>query len=113
MGADQRAGWGEDQRGVVEFIGGRVQLRDTASYEVCLGLCGDGGEGVIGRGLVFGGRRREKSLGVFREVLGTVGRVEAFGEDDQAGASFSGFEDFGAGVREVGSFVGAWDVISK
>ena len=68
---------------------------------------------MIGGGLVFGGRRGEKSLGVFGEVLSTVGRVEAFGEDDQAGASFGGLEDFGAGVREVGSFVGACDVISR
>ena len=107
VGADQRARWGEDQRGVVEFISRRVQLRDTASYEVCFGLCGDGGEGVEGGGLVFGGRRREKGLCVFGEVLGAVGRVEAFREDDQAGACFGGLEDFGAGVGEVGSFVGA------
>ena len=62
---------------------------------------------MIGRGLVFGGRRGEKSLCVFREVLGTIERVEALGEDDQASTCFSGLEDFGAGVREVGSFVGA------
>lgn len=32
--------------------------------------------------MVFGRRRWEKGLGVFGEVLGAIGRVKAFREDD-------------------------------
>ena len=46
-------------------------------------------------------------LGVLREVFRAVGRVEAFGQDDEFGAGVGGFEDFGAGGGEVGGFVGA------
>ena len=38
-------------------------------------------------GLVFGGRRGEEGFGVFGEILGTVGRVEAFREDNQGSSS--------------------------
>ena len=61
-----------------------------------------------GGGLVFGGRRGKERLSVGGEVLAAVGGVEAFGEDDEVGACFGGFEDASAGARKVGSFVGAW-----
>lgn len=49
-----------------------------------------------------------EGLGVRGEVLASVGGVEAFGENDQRGAGFGGFEDARAGAGEVGGFVGAW-----
>ena len=61
-----------------------------------------------GGGLVFGWRRGKEGLGVGGEVLAAVGGVEAFGEDDEVGTCFGGFEDAGAGAGEVGGFVGAW-----
>lgn len=60
-----------------------------------------------GRRLVFRGRGGEECFGVGREVLASVGRVEAFGEDDEGGAGFGGFEHAGAGAGEVGGLVGA------
>lgn len=39
--------------------------------------------------------------------MAAVGGVEAFWEHDQGGAGFGCFEDFEAGVGEVGGFVGA------
>ena len=40
-------------------------------------------------------------------MLGAVGGVEAFRQDDEVRAIFGGFEDFRAGAREVDGFVGA------
>lgn len=39
--------------------------------------------------------------------MAAVGRVKAFGEDDDLGACCGGFEDFGARGGEVGGFVRA------
>ena len=50
----------------------------------------------------------EKRLGVFGEVLATVGRIDTFREDYEVGASFGSFEDARAGAGEVVGFVGAW-----
>lgn len=60
-----------------------------------------------GGGLGRGGGAGEQGLGVAGEVLAAVGRVEAFGEDDEGGAGAGGFEDAGARAGEVGGFVGA------
>jgi len=62
---------------------------------------------VEGGGLGRGGRAGEEGFGVGGEVLAAVGRVEAFGEDDEGGAGAGGFEDAGARSGEVGGFVGA------
>lgn len=62
---------------------------------------------MVGGGLGGGGRAREEGFGVGGEVLAAVGRVEAFGEDDEGGAGAGGFEDAGARSGEVGGFVGA------
>ena len=55
-----------------------------------------------GGALGLGGRGGEKGLGVAGEVLASVGRIEAFGEDDEGSAGLAGFEDAGAGAGEVG-----------
>ena len=60
------------------------------------------------RGLLLGGRGGLEGFGIRGEILAAVRGVEAFGEDDQRGAGFGGFEDAGAGTSEVGSLVGAW-----
>ena len=39
--------------------------------------------------------------------MGSIGGVEAFGEDDEVGAGAGGFDDFGAGAGEVSGFVDA------
>lgn len=57
--------------------------------------------------LVFGWRGGEKGLCVFGEVLGAVGRVEAFGKDYEGCAGLCGFQDLGAGMGEIDRFVGA------
>lgn len=60
-----------------------------------------------------GGRRREQGFGVLGKVLRAVGRVEAFGEDDDFGASARGFENFCAGVGEICGLVGACGELDK
>ena len=40
--------------------------------------------------------------------MAAVGGVEAFGENDERGSGFGGFEHAGAGAGEVGGFVGTW-----
>ena len=60
------------------------------------------------RGLLFGRRGRLEGFGVRGEELAAVGRVEAFGEDDEGGSGFGGFENARAGAGEIGGFVGAW-----
>jgi hypothetical protein len=61
---------------------------------------------ICGR-LLLGGGRRKKGFSVGGKELGSVGGVEAFGEDDEVCAMLGSFEDFGAGAGEVGGFVGA------
>ena len=90
------------------FFGGGDVFGDTAAEEVGFGFGGEGGEGVVCRGLVFGGRRWEESFSIFREVLGAVWGIEAFGEDDEICAVFGRFEDLGACAGEVSGFIGAW-----
>ena len=58
------------------------------------------------RTLRFARRRWEERFCVLGEVFCAVGGIEAFGEDDDFGASARGFEDFGAGMGEVVGFVG-------
>jgi hypothetical protein len=60
---------------------------------------------MVTRTLFFRRRGREERLGVRREERGAVGRVEAFWKHDYLRPGLRGFEDFGAGVREVGGFV--------
>lgn len=60
-----------------------------------------------GRRLVTRRRRGAEGLGVFGEVLGTVGRVEALWENNERGARLCRLQDLGAGVGEVGGLVGA------
>lgn len=62
---------------------------------------------MVGWGLRLGRGGGLQGLGVGGEVLAAVGGVEAFGEYDQSGSGFGGFEDAGAGSGEVGGFVGA------
>jgi len=115
--AEQRAVGAEDERRVVEAVAvpglgggvGRVRLRDRAAHQVDAGVSGDGGEGVEGRGLRRGGGRREERLGVGGEEFAAVGRVEAFGEDDDFRARLGGGEGLGACICEVEGFVGAWE----
>ena len=54
------------------------------------------------------GRGGEERLSVAGEVLCAVGRVEAFGEDDDFGAFRGRGEDLCARVGEVDGFVVAW-----
>jgi len=91
----------------VVFFGGGDVFGDAAAEEVGMGFGGHGGEGVVGGGLVSCGGRGQKGFGVGGEVLGAVGGIEAFREDDEVCAILRGFEDFGAGAREVDGFVGA------
>ena len=44
-------------------------------------------------GLLLGRRGGLEGLGVGGEVLAAVRGVEAFGEDDEGGSGFGGFED--------------------
>jgi hypothetical protein len=46
---------------------------------------------VEGGGLLFGGGRWEQGFGVGGEVVAAVGRVEAFGEDDDLSAGLGCF----------------------
>jgi len=62
---------------------------------------------VVGWRLLFGGRGGEEGFGVFGKVLAAVGRVKAFGEDDERSADAGGFEDFGACAGEIDGFVGS------
>jgi hypothetical protein len=62
---------------------------------------------VVARRLFLGRWGRQKRFGVGGEVFCAVGRVEAFGEDNERGAGTGGFEDFGASSSEVGGFIGA------
>ncbi len=57
--------------------------------------------------MLFGGRGGEEGFGVFGKVLAAVGRVKAFGEDDERSADAGGFEDFGACAGEIDGFVGS------
>ena len=98
----------KQQRRVVVLLRLGHELRDAAAEEIGLCFGGEGGERVVGGGLGGGGRAREEGYGVGGEVLAAVGRVEAFGEDDEGGAGAGGFEDAGAGAGEVVGFVGAW-----
>lgn len=52
-----------------------------------------------GGGLFFCRRGREKSLGIFREVLAAVRTIETFGKDNYVSTGFGGFEDFAASMR--------------
>lgn len=61
-----------------------------------------------GGGLLSGGGRWQERLRVAGEVLRAVGRVEAFGEDDDFGAFGGRGKDLCARVGEVDSFVGAY-----
>lgn len=81
---------------------------DAASEEVggCLG--GQGGEEVVGWGLRFRRWGWKKGFGVGWEVLAAVGGIETFRKNDQVGTGARGFQDLGAGVAEVGGFVGTW-----
>jgi hypothetical protein len=107
VGADQGARWREDQRGIVIFLGGGFQFWDTAADQVGIGLGGDRGERVEGGGLFLRGRGGEQSLGVFGEVCGAVGGVEALRQDDQACACFGGLKNLAAGMGEVGGLIDA------
>ena len=98
----------EEQGRVVVFLRRLHVLGYAAAEQVAVALDGERGEGVEGRRLRFGGRRGLEGLGVRGEVLAAVGGVEAFGEDDQGGSGFGGFEDARAGAGEVCGFVGAW-----
>ena len=92
------------------FLGRLDILGDAAAEQVALALGGELGEGVVARRLLAGRRRGLERLGVRGEVLAAVGGIEAFGEDDQGGSGFGGFEDTGAGAGEVGGLVGAlWE----
>ena len=48
----------------------------------------------------------EQGFGVFWKVLAAVGRIEAFGEDNEVRAGARGFKDAVAGASEVVGFVG-------
>lgn len=98
----------EEQGRVVVFLRGLDIFGDAAAEQVAFALEGQRGEGVEARRLLFGRWGGLQGLGVGGEVLAAVGGVEAFGEDDQRGSGFGGFEDAGAGAGEVGGFVGAW-----
>ena len=50
-------------------------------------------------------RRRVESLGVFREILRAVRRVEALREDDQSRSSLRSLKDLAAGMGKVDGFV--------
>ena len=99
---------GEEEGGVVVFLGGGDIFGDTTAEEVGFGFLGERGEGVEGGGLVLCWGGREEGLGVGGEVLASVRGVEAFGQDNEGGAGFGGFEDFGSGAGEVDGFIGAW-----
>lgn len=60
------------------------------------------------RGLLLGRRRGDQGLRVLGEVLRSVGRVEALGENNEFGSSLRRLQDLAARVGEVGSFVGTW-----
>lgn len=107
MRGQQLALWIKQQRRVVVLLRLGHELRDAAAEEVGFRLRGEGGERVEGGGLGGGGRAGEEGFGVGGEVLAAVGRVEAFGEDDEGGAGAGGFEDAGARSGEVGGFVSA------
>lgn len=97
----------EDEGCVVVFFAFCFELGDAAADEIGFCFCGELGEGVEGFGLLGGGRGGEKGFGVFGEVLGPVGGVETFRQDDDFGAGGGGFEDFRARGGEVGGFGGA------
>ena len=97
----------EEQGRVVVFLGRLDIFRYAAPEQVALTLDGQFGEGVEARGLLLGRRGGLKRLGVGGEILAAVGGVEAFGEDDQRGAGFGGFEDAGACSGEVDAFITA------
>lgn len=107
MRRQQLALWIKQQRRVVVLVRLGHELWDAAAEEVGFCLRGEGGERVEGGGLGGGGRAGEEGFGVGGEVLAAVGRVEAFGEDDERGAGAGGFENAGARSGEVGGFVGA------
>ena len=83
----------EEQGRVVVSLGGLDVFGYAAAEQVAFALDGQLGEGVEARGLLFGRRGGLEGLGVGGEVLAAVGGVEAFGEDDQGGSGFGGFED--------------------
>ncbi len=60
--------------------------------------------------LSWGWWRGQESLGITGEVLAAVRGIEAFWEDDEGGASFGGFENFGAGTGEVDGLIGSWQL---
>ena len=105
----------ERQAGVVPFLLLLRVLGDTAADERDFSFFRDGAEDVVAwtlcftRSAAFGRAaadvERDELLGVFGEVFGAVGAVEALGEDDEFCAGGGGFEDFGAGGGEVGGFV--------
>ena len=98
----------EEQGRVVVFLRRLDVLRYATPEQVAFALDGERGEGVVARRLLFGRGRRLQGFGVGGEVLAAVGGIEAFGEDDEGGSGFGGFEDARAGAGEVGGFVGAW-----
>ena len=61
-----------------------------------------------GRRLSLAWRCGKKFFCIRGKVLAAVRRVEAFREDDERGASFRSFKDFGASTGEIDSLVGAW-----
>lgn len=90
------------------FLGRLHILGDTPAEEIAIAFRSESGEGVKGGRLLLGRGRRQEGLGVRREILAAVRGIETFGEDDEGGARFGGFEDARAGPSEVGGLVGAW-----
>ncbi|KAK8930269.1 hypothetical protein VCV18_002940 [Metarhizium anisopliae] len=98
VGAQQGAVRAEDQARVVVFFGVGAEFGNRPPDEVDLVVGGHGGQGVVGRGLLGGWRRREQGLCVVGEVLAPVGRVEALWENDNVGSSRGGVGDLRGGV---------------
>lgn len=105
MRADQIAIGIEGQGGIVVLLRLLPVLGDAAADQICLGLFCELGQGVEGGCLLFGRRRWQERFGVFREVLRSIGTVEALGKHDEVGALGRGLEHFGASAREVGRLV--------
>ena len=105
---DHFAGGGEHHAGVMVILGVGDVFGNGAAEDVCVAdFLGHFMEHVVRGGLGLGRRVGEEGFGVGGEEGCAVRGVEAFWEDDEVGTGSRGFEDLGAGVREVAGFVGA------
>ncbi len=67
---------------------------------------------MIARGLLLGRWRRKERFGILGEVLGAVGAVEAFWQDNNRSARLGCLQNLRARVGQITRFVGTYDRMS-